>query len=90
MSIDRVLIETTAAGLGPGDLVTVEFEHDPAEVELILTPSPAQSASRWQQFAAAFADARSRRAPAPVTPAERPRRSSFTWLAFAVALMALR
>jgi hypothetical protein len=82
-----VTISTTAAGLEPGDTVTVEFEHDPAEVELILTPS-APSPSRWQQFAAAYADARSRRAPAPVKPAEPPR-SSTLWLWVALAGLAL-
>jgi hypothetical protein len=61
-SLIKVTIETTFEGGEPGDSITVEFEHDPAGVELILTPSLAPSASLWQQFA--YADAPSRRASA--------------------------
>ncbi len=34
-----VTIETSAEGLDPGEVVTVEWNYDPDEVELILIPA---------------------------------------------------
>jgi hypothetical protein len=55
-----ITIETTAEGLQPGESVTVEFDHDPAAVALVLIPAP-----RTGRFASFMMGWRERRASRP-------------------------
>lgn len=53
----RIVVETAHEGEGS---VVLEFNHDPAAVELIVIPAPTLLA-RWQAFRAGYLQARARR-----------------------------
>ncbi len=82
-----ITIETSAAGLAPGQVVTVETWHDPALVDLALLPAPPMGC--WQAFRQGWREGAAARRPAvPVMPPAL-RRPASLWPWFA-ALWLLR
>jgi hypothetical protein len=54
----RVTLETSVEGLKPGESVTVEFDHDPAAVELVLIPTALTPPGRWRSFVKGWCEGR--------------------------------